>query len=82
MSCLKVNNGIICSSVENFHEVIIPDNTSVWFEFNSMCGVYFWKDEDCIEEFEWWCDDFLIKYQYKWLIENKGAKYDFDVDNL
>lgn len=82
MSCLKVPNCFVCTNVENFHEVVKPDGTSVWFEYGGMCGVWFWVDGDCSKDIEWWDDQYLVEYQYKWLEMNKGVKRFKDEDSL
>lgn len=63
MTCIKINNGIICSGTLSIQEISLSDGTKLWFEDHKNFGPFFWLDEDCTNEYEnWWDNEELSKF--------------------
>lgn len=71
MTCMRINNGFICTSP--FYRLRLDDGRYVFMSWHNYCGPVFFKDRSEQREIDEWWEDLAICRVYRWFI-GRGKK--------
>lgn len=73
MTCTKIENGFICSSIDTTVRLRTDTGRYIYMEWHHYFGPFFFHDKQCSREFESWWEYEDICASYEWWM-HRGYK--------